>query len=109
MLYHRIFGATKRLHYTLYISTALVLFWWVAVVIVVGVQCQPYNFFWTRYSDPLAQGVCIDTFAFLMGNGSTNAAIDFLLLFVPIPVVWKLEMGARKRIAICGMFVLGGL
>ena len=91
MLYHRIFGGTGRLNYTLYICAALVLSRWVAVIVVTGVQCRPYHYFWMRYSDPLnAKGVCINDYAFFMGNGSTSVATDFLILCVPIPTVWRL-------------------
>ncbi|PVI00618.1 hypothetical protein DM02DRAFT_628343 [Periconia macrospinosa] len=37
-----------------------------------------------------------------------NFRSDWLLLLLPIPVVWSLQLGQRTKIIICSLFALGG-
>lgn len=33
--------------------------------------------------------------------------LDFALLLLPLPIVWKLQLSLKQRIAVCGLFFLG--
>lgn len=33
--------------------------------------------------------------------------LDFILLFLPFPIVWKLQLSVKQRIAVSGLFFLG--
>lgn len=108
LTYHRIFSV-HRFNYMLYFCTFLVMGWWLGVLITTSVQCRPYSHLWEQLVDPTAKGMCIDTYAFFLGNGIAEAATDFIILAVPIPLVWKLRMPMAQKIAVIGIFLLGGL
>lgn len=42
-----------------------------------------------------------------MVSVAINVALDLMVVALPIPVVWKLQMPNKKKIAVTGMFSLG--
>ena len=44
-------------------------------------------------------------FAFIV----TDVATDFFVLFLPLPVIWGLQMPPRRKLALSAVFLLGGL
>ncbi|KAI7239764.1 hypothetical protein KC330_g1713 [Hortaea werneckii] len=104
MFYKRVFQIPKLAWYLV----AVVLMYPITVVIVICNSCKPLEFFWTQYTDPQATGSCIDISTFFFANGIWAACIDVGLLIVPVPLVWKLQMHLRKRLAVVGVFLLAG-
>ncbi|KAL2005210.1 hypothetical protein VTN00DRAFT_2420 [Thermoascus crustaceus] len=107
MFYHRIFPI-RSVTYILSFCAFLVISWWLAVYVICLVQCRPISFFWMQYIDPTAQGQCIDIYKFFIGNGAASVITDFIILLVPLPNVWQLQMPAIQKLAVCGIFLLGG-
>ncbi|KAK2805858.1 hypothetical protein FQN51_008632 [Onygenales sp. PD_10] len=69
----------------------------------------PPSYYWTQYENP-AGGVCVfDLYPFYIGNAAVNVVTDGLILMVPIPLVWKLQMRTTKKLMVSGLFLLGGL
>lgn len=33
--------------------------------------------------------------------------LDFILLFLPMPIVWTMQLPLKQRLAVCGLFFLG--
>ncbi|KAL6818943.1 hypothetical protein GGI42DRAFT_359809 [Trichoderma sp. SZMC 28013] len=107
LFYYRLFpipAFRKILWFILF----LVIGWWVAIFIVVIVQCQPYSYFWKQYVDPTATGQCINIKQFFVGNAAASVATDFMILLTPIPIVWGLQMPIAQRMTVLGIFFLGG-
>lgn len=46
---------------------------------------------------------------FWLATGSINIVLDFTLLCLPQPLVWKLKMSWEQRMLLSGVFCLGGL
>ena len=44
-----------------------------------------------------------------MGNAVPNIITDWALLILPIPYIWRLQQSRPQKIALCGVFLLGGL
>jgi hypothetical protein len=40
--------------------------------------------------------------------GIIHIITDWLLLFLPIPVVWGLQLGQRMKLSVCSLFAVGG-
>lgn len=108
MFYHRIFPV-RPVTYALYFCAFLVIGWWLAVYIIIVVQCRPVSYFWEQYVDPTAPGECINIYKFFIGNASASVVTDFIILLVPLPSVWQLKMPIVQKLAVCGIFLLGGL
>ena len=69
-------------------------------------QCLPVAFFWDR---TLPGGRCFNTLAFIRATGILNIVLDVLVLALPAPVVWSLQLRTSKKLGVLGLFLLGGL
>lgn len=50
---------------------------------------------------------CIDIQSYLWGVVLSNLVIDLAILYLPLPMVWKLQLSIRQKLALTGMFLLG--
>ena len=65
--------------------------------------CTPIQYNWDKSID----GTCGDDYALVLWTAIINAAIDVLIVLLPVPVVWRLHMAAQKKAAITATFALG--
>ncbi|KAL2807800.1 hypothetical protein BJX63DRAFT_425109 [Aspergillus granulosus] len=104
-LYRRIF----RLTWTLYFCAFLSVGYTIAVTSTISLACVPTSYFWTQWVDPLSGGYCrINLYMFYLWNGVANLFTDVIILCLPMPIVWKLQMPKSQKWAISGIFLLGG-
>lgn len=111
ILYLRIFGGPVRwMRITCIIGIVMLFAYHVSFAIAFGAMCAP---------DPTAgysqiamlmaflSDSCMRTkiLVFLMGVG--NSFIDLVLLFLPLPVIWKLHMPLRKKVKTSATFLIG--
>ncbi|KAK1142938.1 hypothetical protein N8T08_007179 [Aspergillus melleus] len=80
---------------------------WAVVALLVNIfQCTPPQY----YYDKTLNGHCMGgQRAFFQSMGSISLIEDVIILCLPIPVVWKLQITFRQKIAITLVFSLGGL
>lgn len=81
LFYRRIFGTNWAFHACM----CLVIGYWVAITIAWLAGCRPASYFWRQFTDPTAEGYCMDTSLFYFVNGICAMLIDILILLVPIP------------------------
>lgn len=105
MFYHRIFN----LQYSLWITLSIIAGYFVSVIITMVVACRPVAYFWFQYTNPAAEGSCIDVPEFFLVNGVIAVLIDLMILCVPVPIIWNLQMPRSQRAAVIGILFLGGL
>ncbi|KAK1711435.1 hypothetical protein BDP67DRAFT_405879 [Colletotrichum lupini] len=111
-LYWRIFNARKSIRYYIWALAGIVLAWFIAVILVTIFQCLPVHAFWARYDtvNPLSsdQYTCgVDVKMFFKGNSIPNIITDALVVLLPIPYVWKLQLHKAQKFALAGIFALG--
>lgn len=87
----------------------IILGYFVAVVATIAVACRPVSYFWQQYADPGAEGTCIDVSEFFLDNGIAAVLIDVMILCVPAPIIWRLQMPKTQRLAVICILLLGGL
>ncbi|KAJ5501054.1 hypothetical protein N7527_012175 [Penicillium freii] len=104
VFYRRIFN----LRWLLYFAIVIILGYFVAVIVTIAAACRPTSYFWEQYTDPTAEGTCIDVPQFLFVNGIAAVAIDVMILCVPAPVIWTLQMPKSQRVAVTSILLLGG-
>lgn len=88
-------------------STALIVvstMWFIAAQVANLLTCQPIDSFWNR----LKPGKCFSFSAMYLGTGVVDAVIDLAILLLPIRMAFKLHLPKRSRIAVAGIFSLGG-
>lgn len=74
--------------------------------------CYPLKAFWLRFSPAWESQntyACLDEFAHLVSATSVSVAEDFIAFGVPAALIWRLQLGKRKRIALACLLGLGFL
>lgn len=66
-------------------------------------QCTPIHKAW-RTS---VEGTCINQVALYVANAGLNITQDLLIYFLPVPMLWNLNMPRRQRTALILVFVVG--
>ena len=105
LLYVRIFGRLRWMRVSCWIMGAYTTAWAIMVVVVCFTQCQPLALIW----DKTIEGTCIDSWLFFVIGSSLNTFGDLVLLVLPLPAVWGLQLGKFQRVSLMGIFLLGSL
>ncbi|KAF6811744.1 integral membrane protein [Colletotrichum plurivorum] len=103
-MFYRIFSASNILRLCVFAIAFGLVGWGIAVVGVSIFTCTPVARFW----DQTIPGTCIDSSKFYIGITVPNIVFDLLTVALPIHEVWRLQMGRDKKLAITGVFLLGG-
>lgn len=105
LFYRRIFG----MNWAMWICFGLSGGYYVACTITLIVACQPISYYWTQVEDAKSGRCLFHPHVFYLGNAAANVVTDVLILLVPIPLVWKLQMPTSKKLLVCSLFLLGTL
>ena len=98
----------KRFKYAVAYVVVYVFCWWVSTLIVTIFQCHPISY--NRGTEPGQLGACIDNVnVFYETAAFFNVLGDFMVLALPWPVVVRLQMGIKHKIAVLGIFLTGAL
>ena len=103
--YERVFSTTKRTRDVLRITAGVVIAWCISVVMVCLFECLPVKAVWT----PTVKGKCIDVLPFYYGSAGSSIVLDFILLVIPVPFLWRLHMDWSHKLALLVTFLLGYL
>lgn len=68
-------------------------------------QCKPVAYFWNKD----LHGTCININALAYANSAMSIVQDILIVVLPIPVLIKLQLGRKKKLAVLFMFAVGSL
>ncbi|KAJ6787251.1 hypothetical protein PWT90_08172 [Aphanocladium album] len=101
--YRRIF-ATQTFQRVSAAIMWLIGLWGAAIFLVCALQCRPLRGYWDKRVD----AKCIDGNRFFIVNQVFNVIMDFVLLALPLPIILRLNRSWRERIALAGVFALGG-
>ncbi|KXG51614.1 uncharacterized protein PGRI_090070 [Penicillium griseofulvum] len=104
MFYRRIFGMNWMIWSTLVISYG----WCIGSMIAALCACDPISYFWSEITDPTSGSYRYDFYYYYIGNAAANVVTDVLILLVPMPIVWKLQMRTTQKLGVCAMLLLGG-
>ncbi|KAF2011503.1 hypothetical protein BU24DRAFT_466203 [Aaosphaeria arxii CBS 175.79] len=104
LFYRRIFFITtgyKQVSLALMVlSTA----WYIASQVANLLTCQPVDSFWNRRKP----GKCSNFNAMYLGTGTVDLLIDVAILVLPIRMAFNLHLPTRTKVAVAGIFSLGG-
>ncbi|KAF6238294.1 hypothetical protein HO173_003574 [Letharia columbiana] len=107
LLYLRVFAPLKWFRYTVW-STIVFMFgvYWCYVGVNVGL-CAPLP--GKSWASPASLTECEKQETYAIIQGASNVAIDILILVLPLPIVWKLQMRRSKRLGVLAVFGTGGI
>ncbi|KAJ5718278.1 hypothetical protein N7488_003924 [Penicillium malachiteum] len=103
LLYYRIFGVVRGFRWAVWVSGFLVVAYWIACTLVTIFECWPIPKLWI----PNHPGKCINIGAFGRWSGLANVIIDILILCLPYPMAWRLQVTLRQKLILTGIFLLG--
>lgn len=103
LMLHRLFAVT-RLRFVLIAVSIFQVCWGIAFSMVFVFQCAPI-----QGAFSVSRSNCIDIYAALMVAGISNIIADIVILGLPIYIVRGLQMPYQKKLAVMGIFAIGGL
>ncbi|KAK7949471.1 hypothetical protein PG988_016110 [Apiospora saccharicola] len=103
LLYLRIFGNVRWFRWLCIVLTTIIAAYCVASVTVTIFQCTPVP----RTYDKSLDGTCIDNGKFWFANSGFSIATDLIILCVPLPMVYVLQLARSQKIALFAVFTLG--
>ena len=66
-------------------------------------ECTPIRKAWT----PTISGHCVDSFKFYMIVTIWDVLVDVLIMFLPLPVLWRLHTERSNKVTLTGVFLCG--
>ena len=106
LLYRRIFATQGFKRTTVYVGLICIAWFFIAIFMDLF-QCDPFKAAFEV--ELLFTDQCIDLQAFYWGITAANLTLDVILLYLPLHMVWGLQLPKRQKIALSGIFTLGGL
>ena len=104
LFYARIF-TNRSFHIPVCFMYVLNLAWGISFTIAYLAQCNPLSDLWEK---PTGQQNCIDI-SINYYYAITTIVLDVLVLCMPWPIVWRLQMPLRQKVAVMGIFMLGAM
>ncbi|KAJ6134358.1 hypothetical protein N7523_000680 [Penicillium sp. IBT 18751x] len=103
LFYLRIFGTKKSSRISILVTMTIVWMWAVSVILETFLLCRPLAYNW----DTSIAGTCGNRNATYVVAGTLNLVTDLMVMALPIPHIWKLQLSLSKKIALCGVFSVG--
>ncbi|KAK4692115.1 hypothetical protein P7C71_g5025, partial [Lecanoromycetidae sp. Uapishka_2] len=69
--------------------------------------CIPLSLNWTGLGGNNFQ--CIDENMMYLAQAFSDVITDIMILAIPLPCIWALQMSTKRKLAVCGVFLLGAL
>ena len=77
--------------------------WLIAAWISTIFQCVPVRKAW----ETVEGGHCIAQWSWFLGTAIPSLVIDFCILVMPMPILWRLQMNTSRKVWIMGVFLCG--
>lgn len=107
-LWRRLFGTSRPFTILCHIMMGIVIAWTLAFFFETVFQCgTDWSLNWAPIFVFLTQ--CTASLDVLTVFGVTDILTDLVIICMPVPLIWSLQMPKRKKLAITGIFTLGFL
>lgn len=104
LLYRRLFALSRISRYCIYSAIAWTTMIASLAIIVDVALCAPEP--GKSFSVHTGRR-CESQAIWSVTQGCLNVLLDFFILYIPIPIVWKLQMDRRKKIGVSAVFLTG--
>ncbi|KAI9804374.1 MAG: hypothetical protein M1826_004870 [Phylliscum demangeonii] len=102
LLYRRI-NPNANFRRAVHLVMAFCVAYSVAAIATVIFQCSPRRRYWIK----ALPGSCINTLTFYKISGTINMLSDIAIFLLPLPMVWKVRLPRRQKLAIIGVLAIG--
>ena len=105
LLYMRVFTSRMRLFTALsYVVGFVIVATCIANTIVAIFSCSPVNYAWDK---SVPGGKCIDQVAFERYMSIPNVITGAIMLVMPLPLIWNLNVAIAAKVALTATFLHG--
>ncbi|KAJ5947493.1 hypothetical protein N7466_000508 [Penicillium verhagenii] len=104
ILYHRIMNRQPGYLWTLYIISAIVCGYSIAIIFALIFACTPIQKGW---DSSITTGHCVNRSGLYIATAALNIVSDLALIVVPIPLVMGLQMPRVQKYGLMAMFIVG--
>lgn len=110
--YRTIFDSLRWFEISTHVLTALCMLWLISGTVISGMltfspKCHGYR--GPRVAVPRHDALCVRFAGFLLIHGFLNAAIDIMMLVLPILVIPRMNLSLRQKLQASAVFLVGGL
>ena len=102
----RITGSRDTIKYSIIVLIVINTTSMIAIFLTLIFQCTPITYNW---DNTVKGGHCIKEDVFYISSACVTIITDFLVLAIPLWIVMGLRMAKRLKIAVIGIFFLGGM
>jgi hypothetical protein len=106
LLYRRLFPQ-RSIHIALYITMAIMIGTAFGSLIADFLACRPFSANWAPL--PVQAVQCVNKEALYVWSTLPNIVTDVVLLILPIPVIWTLQVSSKLRMALAVTFFFGSM
>lgn len=100
----RVFSPYRKSVIFIYVFIGLLLVYYTAGLIVKIRPCMPVSDYW--YGN---HSRCLDQQAIIMCDSIVSVVSDIMILLLPLPLTWSLQMETKKKLRVMGILAAGGL
>jgi len=101
--YWRLFAVASRL--PIIVMEVVIMAWAVCMTLVLIFQCHPVEDGWLLLAPDRK---CIDLKKLLLSAAVPNIVTDAIMMAMPVPYILRLNMRFSQKIAVAGVFLVGG-
>jgi hypothetical protein len=109
LVFYRSIATQKVFRYAVDGTMAVIAAFTIAMVFVNAFECPNPSDAWSVEILFQGAGSCINLHPLYYGQAGFNIFSDIVILVLPIPVLWGLQMHRNKRLALIGIFSVGGV
>ena len=111
ILLFRIFGIDSRLRWVCFVLGPIIFLWSFISAVMSIFRCRPIIAGWSlQYNWAHPHGSkCLDRIKLVTVFGWYNIISDFILILLPMPILWGMHLSWRKKIGVAVVFATGGV
>lgn len=102
----RIFAPYRGKVWFIYIFLACLCCYYTVALIVKIRMCAPIPMYWLG---DVPGGTCLDQTAALIADSVISVVSDIIILILPLPLTWSLQMSRNRKLRVMGLLGAGGL
>ncbi|OCK79163.1 hypothetical protein K432DRAFT_76178 [Lepidopterella palustris CBS 459.81] len=107
LAFYRVIATQKMFRFAVDTTIAIVAAFTIAMVFVNAFECPKPSDAWSAEILLQGSGSCINLHPLYYGQAAFNILSDIVILALPVPVLWSLQMHRNKRIALVAIFSVG--
>lgn len=106
LFFARIFNTvSSRFKSALWVVQGLNVACYLSNILIIFFGCSPIKKYWI----PDTPGVCLDLEPMFLAGDIPILVLDLLILLLPLPMLWKLQMTFNRKLLVVGVFIFGYL